>query len=72
VARRSEPGDLTVAVQGQNLPHGTPVRLRVTASNSALAPPNTALTTGTASLGLTVPKEDRTLHAFADLTPTSP
>ena len=62
---------IAIAVQGQNLPDRTLVRLRVTTSGSVLSPASAALTNNTATFTLRVSKGHGTIQAFADLTLTS-
>ena len=69
----SQPGDITVTVQGQNIPDGTPVRLRVTMVGTVINKPAAGespalLSGGTATFTLTVPRGRGTLQAFAEVT----
>jgi len=66
-------GDITVTVQGQNIPDGTPVKLRVTMVGNVINKPaggeaNVLLSGGTATFTLTVPRGRGTLQAFAEFT----
>jgi hypothetical protein len=69
----SQPGDITVTVQGVNVPDGTPVHLRLTMVGSiinkpAAGEPNILLTGGTATFTLTVPSGRGTIQASAEFT----
>lgn len=69
----SQAGDITVTVQGQNIPDGTPVRLRVTMignviNKPAAGEPPVLLSGGTATFTLTVPRGRGTIQAFAEFT----
>ena len=69
----SQPGDITVTVQGQNIPDGTPVRLRLTMvgyviNKPAAGEPPALLSGGMATFILTVPRGRGTVQAFAEFT----
>ena len=61
-----------MTVKAQNIPDGTPVRLRVSSSSALITKPAqgesaVTLAGGTASFTLTVPKGTGTIQAFADI-----
>lgn len=68
-------GTVTVVVGSDNVPAGTPVRLRITSSGeiislpAAEAPAITIGADGTASFTATVPAGLGTIQAFAEFTP---
>ncbi|MBI3868427.1 MAG: hypothetical protein HY299_07830 [Verrucomicrobia bacterium] len=67
----SQPGDITVTVQAQNIPDGTPVRLRVTMVGNEInkpgpGEPSVLLSGGKATFSITVPPGRGTLQAFAE------
>ena len=69
----SAPGDITVTVQGQNIPDGTPVKVRVTMvgnliNKPAAGEPNVVLSGGTATFTFTVPRGRGTIQSFAEFT----
>jgi hypothetical protein len=66
-------GEITVEVQGQDIPNNTPVRLRVTTANGVInkpaqGEPEIVLAAGKAIFNLTVPAGLGTIQAFAEFT----
>jgi len=68
----SAAGDVVVTVQGEQLPEGSAVKLRLSAPGTliekpAANEPKITLAKGKANFNLTVPKGAFTIQAFADL-----
>lgn len=72
----SQSGEVTVTVEGQGIPDGTPVRLRVTMTGDVIdkpanGEPPVLLSGGAAAFRLAVPRGRGTIQAFADFTLSS-
>ena len=61
----SDPGQISVVVNGTGIPNGTPVSLRVTTANSVINAGPVDMNAGTATINVTVPAGVGTLQATA-------
>jgi len=71
----SETGDVTITVTAQNVPNGTPIKLRITSNEAVInlpenGDPNVTLSGGTAIFTKTIPAGHGTIQAFAEFTIT--
>lgn len=67
----TDAGPVTIVVQGNNVPNGTPVQLRIATATGVITPPTQNINNNSVTFNVAVPKGIGTLQAFATFTITN-